>query len=76
MLNRQGDLIYLDKDNNSTHTIASINAMANKKLIVKFDSTQACYIGFLTGIFIVKKLAKNKPIVKSKHGLTLVKNVM
>jgi len=57
MLNRNGNLIYSNHENN-THTISPINAMRCINIITQFDSTQACYIGILAGINAHKKAIK------------------
>lgn len=73
MLNRQNDLVCLDKENNTTCTISPVSAMANERLIKKFDSIQACYIGILAGTSNSKKINRSPLSNSNIPHLRLVK---
>jgi len=59
MLTRNGELIYLDK-NNKTHVISPIKAATQDGLICGFNPIQACYIGILAGSSRARKPRFNK----------------
>lgn len=65
MVTRHGDLVYSDNTTGTVYTMHPIRIMTHKDLIMSFDSTQACYIGFLSGIFQAKiKLHSSAPLAK------------
>lgn len=75
MLNRHGELIYSDQDNHATYTILPMQAMINAKIIMNFNSIQACYIGILAGIASVsiRQTRKQSSTSSAKGQLRIVK---
>jgi hypothetical protein len=72
MLNRQGDIIYTDKEARKNYVSSPIKIVSNERIIVNFSSIQACYIGILAGTRSkrrVKKIATHAQCIY----LTLVK---
>lgn len=66
MLNRKGDLICHDRDHNTSRTISPVNAMIQEKIIMSFNSIEACYIGILASTS--KKNIISKRTISSKNG--------
>ncbi len=73
MLDRYGDLIYLDIDSNITRTASPINIMRDEKIIMRFDPIQACYIGILAGTSRKKKMSQKEILSSNISYLRLVK---
>ena len=50
MLDRQKNLIYLDRVSGNQYSKSPIQIMLDKSLLIGFSSLQSCYIGILSGI--------------------------
>lgn len=72
MLDRHGNIIYLNKDNNTTCSISPVNAITNEHIISKFTPIQACYIGILAGTSTKKMHEKKIFLRSSKARLKLI----
>ena len=72
MLDRHGNVIYLNKDNSTTCSISPVNAITNEHIISKFTPIQACYIGILAGTSTRKMHEKKILSYSSKAQLKLV----
>ena len=50
MIDRYKNIIFSNNMNNETNALSPISIFENKKLLKKFGSIPACYIGILSGI--------------------------
>lgn len=60
MVTRNGNLVYTDNVRNTSYTMCPIRIMSRDDLIMKFNSLQACYIGFFLA-WLKKKYPINTP---------------
>lgn len=72
MLDRNGNLIFLDPINSLQTTKSPSQIMMDKGLILKFTPLQSFYIGMLSGISESKNISK-KLNIQTKSKLRLVK---
>gem|GEM_PF-4809575 len=73
MLDRDGNLIYINKSDKVVHTISPINAMIDENIIIKFTPMHACYIGILASTHKPKKHNQKASQPLSGAHLTIVK---
>ena len=71
MLDRKGNLLYINKANNKNFVSSPLSILNSKKILNKFSPPQACYVGILAGLNISKNTHKNK---KNKPHFTVVNN--
>ena len=57
-LNREGNLICIDKQKAKIFTESPYVIANTKYIISKFNNSQACYIGFLAGSFVEKEISR------------------
>lgn len=66
MIDRKGDIIYIDRETHEMHIRSPEYLILTHHLIDHFDSLQACYLGILSGIYEKKRLEKAKSLIRNK----------
>lgn len=73
MVTRRGELVYSDNITGAVYTMHPVRVMTSKDIIMHFDSIQACYIGFLSGVSKDKTLNTKLHSPNTLTKLELVK---